>query len=74
MNSVIRILFSLAMTLAALRPAARALQWTGIEAVLRPQADGTVSAAVYETSKTGQVLTFNVEREFEGWPALFRLA
>ena len=48
MNSVIRILFSLAMTLAALRPAARALQWTGIEAVLRPQADGTVSAAVYE--------------------------
>ena len=47
MNSVIRILFSLAMTLAALRPTARALQWTGIEAVLRPQADGAMPVASY---------------------------
>ena len=47
MNSVIRILFSLAMTLAALRPAARALQWTGIEAVLRPQPDGAMPVASY---------------------------
>ena len=47
MNSVIRILFSLAMTLAALRPAARALQWTSTEAVLRPQPDGTMPVASY---------------------------
>jgi len=35
------------MTLAALRPAARALQWTGIEAVLRPQPDGAMPVASY---------------------------
>lgn len=47
MNTVIRILFRRAMALTALRPAARALQWTSGEVVLRPQADGTVPAAVY---------------------------
>ncbi len=47
MNSVIRILFLLAMALAALLPAARALQWTSVEAVLRPQADGTIPVASY---------------------------
>jgi len=47
MNTVIRILFLLAMALAALRPAARALQWTSIEAVLRPQPDWTMPVASY---------------------------